>query len=129
MNQLRTTLVLVILVFAGCSSSQETSPAPTGNLCDLSQQPNLGNIASAIAPNNQFTSNYDTLSQGAWCTFIALNWAAQGTQPTMQGSSAPIGTCTTAPEKCPVVWESWLDSNDVYCSNGQAPGCGASAAL
>ncbi|HZF07961.1 MAG TPA: hypothetical protein VFE33_04135 [Thermoanaerobaculia bacterium] len=95
-------------------------PAATGStLCNLSSPPNLGTIAKTIAPNNNaFISDYNTLSQAAWCTFIALNWPAQGTAPTMNANpNAKFGTAGATE-----VWETWMDSTEVYCSNGNAPG-------
>ncbi|HTQ79930.1 MAG TPA: hypothetical protein VMM92_08040 [Thermoanaerobaculia bacterium] len=101
--------------------------APTGSaqpLCNLSQPPNLGAIVQAIAPSgNSFISDYNTLSQASWCTFIALNWPAKGTAPTMTADPGQKFGASGATE----VWETWMDSTEVYCANGNAPGnCSAS---
>ncbi|MFL6292430.1 MAG: hypothetical protein ACJ759_16175 [Thermoanaerobaculia bacterium] len=105
--------------------SKAAAPAATTGLtlCNLSQPPDLGAIAKAITTNQsgttQFISDYNTLSQAAWCTFIALNWAAQGTSPTM---TANPGVAFGQQASNPVVWETWLESTEVYCSNGGTPG-------
>src|SRR5215210_5613098 len=97
--------------------------APALTLCNLNQPPNLGSIATAITTTQggttQFISDYNKLSEAAWCTFIALNWAAQGTSPTM---TANPGVAFGQQGSAPIVWETWLDSTEVYCSNGGTPG-------
>lgn len=97
-------------------------------MCNTSTQPSLHDIGVAITSNNQFISDYNTLSEAAWCTFIALSWPAQGTSPTMTGNpnmKIGQGAGTT-----PLVWETWLDSTQVYCSNGNPPGqCGGATAF
>jgi hypothetical protein len=100
--------------------SAQTPPPPycfTSN----STPPNLGTTAQGIAPNNNaFVSDYNKLSQAAWCSFIALNWAAAGNgSPTMTAdASKPLGTCanlgTTA---CSLVWQTWRPSDKVYNAN------------
>lgn len=105
------------------------SPTP---LCNISAQPSLHDIGTAImttsSGSTQFISDYNKLSEAAWCTFIALSWPAQGTAPTMTGNpnmKIGQGVGTT-----PLVWETWLDSTQVYCSNGNPPGqCGGATAF
>jgi hypothetical protein len=103
-------------------------PSGAATMCNTSAQPSLHDIGLAITSNNQFISDYNTLSEAAWCTFIALSWPAQGTSPTMTGSTTMKigqGLGTT-----PLVWETWLDSTQVYCSNGKPPGqCGGATAF
>src|SRR5436305_813145 len=117
------------LVLAAAIGIAGAGDAARAAMCNTSTQPSLHDISLAIAPNNnQFISDYNTLSEAAWCTFIALSWPAQGTSPTMTGSSTMKigqGLGTT-----PLVWETWLDSTQVYCSNGNPPGqCGGAAAF
>jgi hypothetical protein len=104
----------------GGGASGSTPP-----LCNLSAPPSLGAIARAIAPNDTaFVSDYNLLSQASWCTFIALNWPAQGTAPTMNADPNQKFGTSGATE----VWETWQDSTDVYCANGNAPGqCGSTS--
>jgi hypothetical protein len=124
------TAVAVALVLGLGRPRAEAAPQVGGTnttaapLCNLSAPPNLGTIAKTIAPTNHaFISDYNTLSQAAWCTFIALNWPAQGTAPTMTANPAQKFGTSGATE----VWETWMDSTEVYCSNGNAPGnCSAS---
>jgi hypothetical protein len=103
------------------AAPQAAAPAApaTAPLCNLSAPPNLGAIAKAIAPTgNAFVSDYNLLSQASWCTFIALNWPAQGTAPTMTADPNQKFGTSGATE----VWETWQDSTDVYCANGMPPG-------
>jgi hypothetical protein len=97
-------------------------------LCNISAQPSLHDIGLAITNNNQFISDYNKLSEAAWCTFIALSWPAQGTSPTMTGDpNMKIGQGAGV---TPTVWETWLDSTQVFCANGNAPGqCGGPTAF
>ncbi|MEA2695051.1 MAG: hypothetical protein QOJ16_4438 [Acidobacteriota bacterium] len=110
---------------AANAAPQTAAPAAAAAapLCNLSAPPNLGTITKAIAPNgNAFVSDYNLLSQASWCTFIALNWPAQGTAPTMNADPSQKFGTSGATE----VWETWQDSTDVYCANGMPPGqCGA----
>jgi len=106
------------------AAAPAAAPTAGSTLCNLSSPPSLAAIAKVIAPSgNAFISDYNTLSQAAWCTFIALNWPAQGTSPTMTANqSVKFGTAGATE-----VWETWMDSTEVYCSNGNAPGnCSAS---
>ena len=95
-------------------------------MCGTSAQPNLGTIAGSItqSPNGPFISDYNKLSQAAWCTLIALNFPASGTAPnippTMAGSGT-FGNCAAPAANCPTVWETWLETNEVYCKNGAQP--------
>ncbi len=116
-------------VLAGAALSLALAAGPAAaTMCNTSAQPNLGQIATAISSNNQFISDYNTLSEAAWCTFIALSWPAQGTAPTMTGD--PNQKIGQGAGTTPVVWETWLDSTQVYCSNGGKPGaCGGSASF
>ncbi len=111
----------------GAAEPQTAKPRPPvkaaaqATLCNLSAPPNLTAISNAIAPGGrQFTSDYNVLSEGGWCTLIALAWAAQGSAPTMTPDPTKrFGTGR------PVVWETWLDSTNIYCANGNPPGsCG-----
>lgn len=118
-------LVLAVKTPSADEQKKAATPAATTGLtlCNLSQPPNLGAIAQAITTTQgsttQFISDYNKLSEAAWCTFIALNWAAQGTSPTMTGDPS-VGFGQQASN--PVVWETWLESTEVYCSNGATPG-------
>lgn len=95
---------------------------------NTSTPPQFGTIANGIAPTKtSFISDYSTLSQGAWCTFLALNWKAAGSgSPTMEAdSSAKPGACANqGDEGCFLVWETWRRSDEVYsakplpCSSG-----------
>lgn len=121
-------LFLVIALRAPSAEGQ----APGGlTLCNLNQPPNLGSIAQAITTTQggttQFISDQSKLSEAAWCAFVALNWAAQGSSPTMTANpSVPFGQQGASP----VVWESWLDSMNVYCQQGGTPGnCTGSTAV
>src|SRR5262245_20212297 len=121
----RAALVLAAAVGLGLAAVGAAHAA----MCNTSTQPSLHDISLAIAPNNnQFISDYNTLSEAAWCTFIALSWPAQGTSPTMNGNpSMKIGQGLGT---TPLVWETWLDSTQVYCSNGNPPGqCGGTTAF
>jgi|GEM_PF-3572343 len=108
------------------SAMQQPKP-----MCTTGAQPNLGTIAGAItqSANGPFISDYNKLSEAAWCTFIALNFQAMGTNPTMTGTGA-FGNCSNAANNCPTVWETWLQTQEVYCSDGSAPnpntGCAGS---
>jgi hypothetical protein len=123
-------LALFLVLAAKMSSAEDqkkaekAAAAPSGlTLCNVNQPPNLGTIATAITTTSggttQFITDYNKLSEAAWCTFIALNWAAQGTSPTM---TANPGVAFGQQGTNPVVWESWLESTEVYCSNGGLPG-------
>jgi hypothetical protein len=104
-------------------------------LCNTTSPPSLSAIAAAITTTSNgqtsFVTNYDTLSQGAWCTFIALNWAAKGNNPTMTADpTKKIGTCAIESQNCPVVWETWTDSNSIFQPNGATPAvCGSAKAV
>ena len=128
MSTPRRSLYRAAMVLAGAAVCLGVGAADAGaTMCNISAQPSFGQIATAISNNNQFISDYNTLSEAAWCTFIALSWPAQGTSPTMTGNpnmKIGQGAGTT-----PVVWETWLDSTQVYCANGGAPGqCGTGSA-
>jgi hypothetical protein len=128
---------LMLLAMAGClfwiierpnaphnspmALSAQTPPAP---YCfpNTSQPPNLQTTAVGIlnTAGNQFISDYNKLSQAAWCSFIALNWAAAGNgSPTMTANpSDPLGTCANqGTTGCSLVWETWRVSNEVYTAN------------
>lgn len=117
-------LFLVLAAKMQSDGKKQAAAAPTAlTLCNLKQPPNLGTIAQAITTTQggttQFISDYNKLSEAAWCTFIALNWAAQGSSPTM---TANPGVAFGQQGSNPVVWETWLESTEVYCSNGGTPG-------
>jgi hypothetical protein len=104
------------------------APAAAGPLCNTSQPPNLGAVQQAITTTQggqtQFISDDALLAQAGWCTFINLNWPAQGTSPTMTPNPAMkigqgIGTT-------PAVWETWCDSSLVFKADGSAPPPGCS---
>ena len=101
------------------AASAMQAPKP---MCTTASQPNLGTIAGAItqSQNGPFISDYNKLSEAAWCTFIALNFQAAGTNPTMNGTGT-FGNCTSPANNCPTVWETWLQTQEVYCSDGSAP--------
>lgn len=96
------------------------------NMCDATQQPNIGAVANAISNNGSgpFITDFNQLSQAAWCTFMWLNWP--------QESNPKIGDCLNRAggQTCQVQWETWLPSTSVYCSDGSAPnpttGCASS---
>ncbi len=107
-------------------------PPPPPYCFTGSQPPDLGATAKGIQTLNpggiQFVSDYNRLSQAAWCSFIALNWAAAGNgAPTMTANAAkPLGTCAgQGSNACSLVWETWRSSDEVYtanplpCSSGQ----------
>ncbi len=110
------------------AASAMQAPKP---MCTTASQPNLGTIAGAItqSANGPFISDYNKLSEAAWCTFIALNFQAMGNNPTMTGTGA-FGNCTSPANNCPTVWETWLQTQEVYCADGSAPnpntGCAGS---
>lgn len=91
-------------------------PPPPG-FCNATTQPNIGAIANGISNNGKgpFTTDFNTLSNAAWCTFIWLNWP--------QKPNAKVGECLNPAggDKCQVRWEQWLPSTSVYCSDGSAP--------
>src|SRR5215471_6060296 len=127
-------LVWLLAAPAGQQNSRMTlsaqTPPPPYCFTNTSTPPNLGTTAQGIAPNNNaFVSDYNKLSQAAWCSFIALNWAAAGNgSPTMTAdASKPLGTCTNlGTTACSLVWETWRSSDQVYnanplpCSGGPA---------
>jgi len=141
MSSVRKPLTRAALVLAGAAAClaiavghpaadpQGGSAAPAAPpMCNISAQPSLHDIGLAITSNNQFISNYNTLSEAAWCTFIALSWPAQGTAPTMTGD--PTKKIGQGAGTTPLVWETWLDSTQAYCSNGKPPGqCGGATAF
>lgn len=113
-------------------AAPQPASGPSAPFCfaSTSTPPSLGQVVAAIAPSgNAFISDYTTLSQAGWCTFLALNWKAAGTgSPTMDpDTSAKIGACSNqGTQNCSLVWETWRRSDEVYsaqplpCSSGPA---------
>ena len=99
-------------------------------LCSTMQAPNLGTIATAIVATGgkAFISDYNVLSEAAWCTLLALNWAASGTTPTMTpDNTQPFGSCLSSNNNCPVVWETWPSAFEVYSASATPATCGTGA--
>jgi hypothetical protein len=91
-------------------------PSPPG-FCNATTQPNIDAIGNGISNNGKgpFITDFNQLSEAAWCTFMWLNWP--------QKTNAKIGECvnTAGGDKCQVRWEGWLPSTSVYCSDGSMP--------
>lgn len=134
---LATVLFVSLLRESPKVSALSESQSPSA-VCNVTSPPNLGSVARQILTGSgsethfigvgendptKLLADYTTLSQAAWCSFIALNWAAAATkppnQPTMApDASKPLGTCTTdtvdGNSNCNTVWETFLDSSQVY---------------
>jgi hypothetical protein len=107
----------------------QATGASAAGVCTTTAPPNLGTIASIIAPTNKaFISDYNVLSEAAWCTLLAINWAALGTTPTMNpDKTQPFGNCLGAGNDCPVVWETWPNAFEVYSASATPVTCGTGA--
>jgi len=108
-------------------AAQPAKPNPKAvGMCSASKQPNIAAVVNAIANNGNgpFVTDFNVLSEAAWCTFMWLNWP--------QKANAKVGECLNRAggQTCEVRWEQWLPSTSVYCSDGSAPhpktGCGNS---
>jgi hypothetical protein len=132
---LKIALAVFLLWIVAVPEARQTGPnilsaqAPLSYCFNGSQPPNLSTTATGILnqAGNQFVSNYNQLSQAAWCSFVALNWAAAGNgSPTMNPNPGqPLGTCANqGTAACSLVWETWRNSTEVYtakplpCSSG-----------
>lgn len=77
-------------------------------------------IVSPIIPCDSLGTSQTDFNNLAWQQFIALNWAADPTQPGQPNTNVPASTFG-APGTAPVAWETFKESSEVFRPNGQAP--------